>query len=85
MREVERVADAQGIAFDADHIARILRHAERNLGFVRPSTLQDREKGKSLEHDALTGAVVRFGERLGVPTPIHRTLDALARLVSKEP
>ena len=62
----------------------MLRHAERNLGFVRPSTLQDREKGKPLEHDALTGAVVRFGARLGVPTPVCETLDLLARMVSGE-
>jgi 2-dehydropantoate 2-reductase len=82
MREVESVAGAQGITFEPDHVRRMLRHAERNLGFVRPSTLQDREKGKPLEHDALSGAVVRFGQRHGVPTPIHQTLDALARLVS---
>jgi 2-dehydropantoate 2-reductase len=82
MQEVESVAAAQGIAFDPDHVRRILHHAERNLGFVRPSTLQDREKRKPLEHDALSGAVVRFGRRHGVPTPIHQTLDALARLVS---
>jgi ketopantoate reductase len=49
---------------------------------VRPSTLQDREKGKALEHDALTGAVGRFGDRFGVPTPVNHTLDGLARLVS---
>jgi 2-dehydropantoate 2-reductase len=82
MREVESVAGAQGITFEPDHVRRMLRHAERNLGFVRPSTLQDREKGKPLEHDALSGAVVRFGQTHGVPTPIHQTLDALARLVS---
>jgi len=82
MREVESVAGAQGITFEPDHVRRMLRHAGRNLGFVRPSTLQDREKGKPLEHDALSGAVVRFGRRHGVPTPIHQTLDALARLVS---
>jgi len=82
MREVEAVANAQGIEFEREHIPRVLRHAERNLGFVRTSTLQDREKGKSLEHDALTGAVVRFGARFGVPTPVCETLDALASLVS---
>jgi 2-dehydropantoate 2-reductase len=85
MREVESVAGAQGIAFDPDHVSRMLHHAERNLGFVRPSTLQDREKRKPLEHDALSGAVVRFGRLHGVPTPIHQTLDALARLVSAHP
>jgi 2-dehydropantoate 2-reductase len=82
MGEVESVANAQGIAFEPDHVQRMLQHAERNLGFVRPSTLQDREKRKPLEHDALSGAVVRFGRRYGVPTPIHQTLDSLARLLS---
>ncbi|HSD10266.1 MAG TPA: 2-dehydropantoate 2-reductase [Candidatus Binatia bacterium] len=84
MREVESVANAQGIEFDPDHVRRMLLHAERNLGFVRPSTLQDREKRKPLEHDALSGAVVRFGRRYGVPTPIHQTLDSLARLLSAQ-
>lgn len=85
MREAEAVANARGIAFDTDHIPRVLRYAERHLGFVRPSTLQDRERGKPLEHDALSGAVVRFGRRHGVATPIHETLDALAELVSAKP
>lgn len=84
MKEVEAVARAQDIEFDPDHVAAMLQHAER-IGFVRPSTLQDRERGKPLEHDALTGAVVRFAERLGVPTPVNCTLDALARLVSATP
>jgi 2-dehydropantoate 2-reductase len=83
MREVAAVAAAQGIEFDPDHIAKMLQYAER-IGFVRPSTLQDREKRKPLEHKALTGAVVRFGERFGVPTPVNQTLDGLARLVSSE-
>lgn len=81
MSEVEQVAAAQGIEFEHDHIPKMLQYAER-IGFVRPSTLQDREKGKALEHDALTGAVGRFGDRFGVPTPVNHTLDGLARLVS---
>jgi 2-dehydropantoate 2-reductase len=81
MREVEAVARAQAIEFEPGHIPNMLRYAER-IGFVRPSTLQDRERGKPLEHDALTGAVVRFGSRFGVPIPVNQTLDALARLVS---
>ncbi len=81
MGAVEAVARAQGIEFEPGHIPNMLRYAER-IGFVRPSTLQDREKGKPLEHDALTGSVVRFGASLGVPTPVNLTLDGLARLVS---
>lgn len=82
MKEVEAVAASRGVTFEADYARRVLRHAARNLGHVRPSTLQDREKGKPLEHDALVGVVVRLGERSGVPTPICRTLDALASLAS---
>lgn len=82
MGEVQAVAAAQGIEFERDHIPRVLRVTERDIGPLRPSTLQDRERGKPLEHAALTGAVVRFGERFGVPTPINRTLDALAELIS---
>ncbi len=81
MAEVEAVAGAQAIEFEPNHIPSMLRYAEQ-IGFVRPSTLQDRERGKPLEHDALTGAVVRFGARFGVPTPVNHTLDCLARLVS---
>jgi 2-dehydropantoate 2-reductase len=85
MEEVRAVAAAQGIEFEKDYIPRVLRVTERDIGPVRPSTLQDRERGKPLEHDALTGAVVRFGERFGVPTPIHRALNTLAELVSTPP
>jgi 2-dehydropantoate 2-reductase len=83
MGETEQVAASLGIAFEKDYIARVTRLAERAHRAVRPSTLQDREKGKPLEHAALSGAVVRFGERAGVPTPVNRTLDALASLVTQ--
>jgi 2-dehydropantoate 2-reductase len=82
MAEVEAVASAEGVTFEVDYVPRVLRLADRLHRAVRPSTLQDREKRRPLEHEALTGAVVRLGERHGVATPINRTLDRLARLVS---
>jgi 2-dehydropantoate 2-reductase len=83
MAEVEAVARAEGVAFEVDYVPRVLRLADRLHRAVRPSTLQDREKRKPLEHEALTGAVVRFGARHGIATPVNRTLDRLARLVSE--
>jgi 2-dehydropantoate 2-reductase len=83
MAEVEAVSSAEGVAFEVDYVPRVLRLAERLHRGVRPSTLQDREKRKPLEHEALTGAVVRFGERHGIATPVNRTFDRLARLVSE--
>ena len=47
----------------------------RKLGAFRTSTYQDRERGRRLEWDAFTGAVVRAGRRNGVPTPVYDTLD----------
>lgn len=42
----------------------------------------DRLAGRPLEVEALTGAIVAAGERLGVPTPLNGSLLALLRAVS---
>jgi 2-dehydropantoate 2-reductase len=42
----------------------------------------DRLAGRELEVEALTGAIVAAGERLGVPTPLNAALLALLRAVS---
>ena len=44
------------------------------------STLFDLEAGRRLEREALVGAVVREGARLGVDVPVSRACDALLRL-----
>lgn len=41
------------------------------------SMLQDREAGRALEHDGLTGAVVRLAGRHGIDVPANRVLLAL--------
>ena len=46
------------------------------------SMLYDRESGRPLEYDALTGAVVRAGERLAIDVPLNRALLALLRMLS---
>ncbi|MEM5338170.1 ketopantoate reductase family protein [Paraburkholderia azotifigens] len=40
----------------------------------RTSMLQSLEKGSITEIDFINGSVVRWGERLGVPTPVNATL-----------
>ena len=39
--------------------------------------LQDLERGKRLEYDALNGAVARVGAAVGVATPLNGTLCGL--------
>jgi 2-dehydropantoate 2-reductase len=42
----------------------------------KPSMLQSLERGQTTEVDYINGAVVRWGERCGVPTPVNQTLVA---------
>jgi 2-dehydropantoate 2-reductase len=81
-REVEAVAAALGVALPADAASRYVADARRRLPpDGGSSTLFDLEAGRRLERDALVGAVVREGERLGVPVPVSRACDALLRLL----
>ncbi len=72
-REVQSVAAALGIAIPAD----IVGHVENSVRLTagnRSSMLQDLERGARTEIDAICGAVVREGRRLGVPTPVNEAL-----------
>lgn len=76
MRETFAVAHGLGIDAPA-RIDASIEHSRRVLPDFRTSMLQDLERGKRLEWDALNGAVVRAGERAGVATPVNRTLARL--------
>ena len=39
--------------------------------------LEDLERGRRLELPWLSGAVVRLGKEVGVPTPIHQFITAI--------
>ncbi len=52
-----------------------------NLNSIRPSTLQDYEKGKRLEYDAITGAILRAAKRHGIAVPATETVHALLKLL----
>ena len=55
----------------------------RQLGAFRTSMLQDADAGRTLELDALVGAVREIGERVGVPTPNTDALLGLTRLMGR--
>jgi 2-dehydropantoate 2-reductase len=46
---------------------------------AKSSMLQDLERGRPLELPWLSGAVVRLGEEVGVPTPTHRFITTVLR------
>jgi 2-dehydropantoate 2-reductase len=77
LREVWSVARADGADLtdaEADTVAARLATAPKGSG---TSMLYDRRAGRVTEHDAIQGAVVRAGLRLGVPTPLTSALLAL--------
>lgn len=77
MAEAQVVAEALGTRFAIDVEKRIAGAAE--VGAHKTSMLQDLERGRKLEIDALLGAVVELGELTGHAMPICATVLALAR------
>ncbi len=55
---------------------------QRLGGAAGTSMLEDRRAGRPTEHDGITGAVVRAGERYGVDVPLNRAVLALLAAVS---
>jgi 2-dehydropantoate 2-reductase len=77
--ETARVAAALGIHLPyADPAARVRQHC-RDVGDAKPSMLQDMQRNRPTEIDAINGAVVREGQRLGVPTPYNQALLLLVQ------
>ncbi|MFH8405078.1 2-dehydropantoate 2-reductase [Streptomyces sp. NPDC018019] len=84
LREAATVARAEGAGIHETDIDRVL----EMYGLVPPdggsSMLYDRLAGRPLEHEHITGAVVRAGERHGIPTPLNGMLLTLLRAVDRE-
>jgi 2-dehydropantoate 2-reductase len=80
MSEVVAVGRAQGLDLTRadvdDHIA----WTERASG-IRTSTMVDRERGRTMEADALIGVIVKKGREAGVSTPVSETIFALMKAV----
>jgi len=82
-RETVAVGRAAGVPLPQDAAEAYVADARRRLPAAGgSSTLFDLEAGRRLEREALVGAVVAEGERLGVPVPTSRACDALLRLLS---
>jgi 2-dehydropantoate 2-reductase len=77
--ETAAVAVALGVRLPyADPAARVLQHC-RDVADAKPSMLQDMERERPTEIEAINGAIVREADRLGVPTPYNRALLLLVR------
>ena len=78
--ETVAVGRARGARLEDGIEDKQIAFAEGLPGEMKASMLGDLERGNRLELEWLTGAVVRLGRELGVPTPVSDTIYAVLKL-----
>ena len=81
MTEVAAVASKLGVDMPITIEQRIA--GAEKVGEHKTSMLQDLELGRPLELEAVVGAVLEIGERLGVPMPNTQAVYVCTRLLEK--
>lgn len=79
--EVAAVAAAQGIKLPYSDPASAAEHVALRTAQNTSSMLQDIRRGAPTEVDQISGAVVRLGSQVGIPTPFNRVLWLLVKTV----
>lgn len=74
MREIEKVGRAKGVKLDEEVILNTQLYVEGAVRDIQASLHSDLENGRRLELETFTGAVVRLGDEVGIPTPINDVL-----------
>jgi 2-dehydropantoate 2-reductase len=83
INETAMVGRAEGAKISDEDVEALYNVARgfSNAGAIKTSTLQDLERGKRLEYDAISGAVVRAARRHGLSVPATETVHALLKLL----
>jgi 2-dehydropantoate 2-reductase len=81
MQEVEAVSHKLGMELPISIDQRIA--GAEKVGEHKTSMLQDLEVGRPMELEALVGAVVELGERVGLSMPTTRTVYHCAKLLAQ--
>lgn len=77
MTEVVQVGQAEGAALTERHVEQALAWLQTIPPESMTSMLQDRLAGRTLEYDAITGAIVRAAERHALDVPLNRFMLGL--------
>ena len=72
-KEISQVAKSQDVMLGPDK-EKLIFDIAGDSGDIKPSTLQDRLKGKRMEYDAFTGALIRLADKHKIHIPINRAL-----------
>ncbi len=81
MQEVEGVSRKLGMELPVTIDQRIA--GAEKVGEHKTSMLQDLEAGRPIELEALVGAVVELGERVGQPMPYTKTVYSCTKLLAE--
>ena len=81
LKESAQVAERLGITLPMDAETRLSGGAK--LGHFKTSMLQDFERGRAIELDAILGAVIEIADRLEIPVPTLKCVYALTRARAK--
>lgn len=79
MQEVVAAARADGVELGGEAAADML-HFMQTFDAIKTSMLVDKEKGRPLETDAISGAVLARAKTLGIDVPYTRCIHALLTL-----
>jgi len=82
MGEAIAVGERLALRLDVDPVQRIA--LTRRLGHIKTSMLQDLEAGRSVEFEAILGALVECAAAAGVPVPALDGVLALARMRARQ-
>lgn len=77
VRECVAVGRAEGAKLDDGIVEAVVEGARRAPADSLNSLIADRMAGRQMEIDARNGAVVRFGRKHGIPTPLNEMAVAL--------
>jgi 2-dehydropantoate 2-reductase len=81
--EAAAVAAAQGVVISGQEVSGIVAGLGALPADAGNSMLFDRLRGRALESEFLTGAVVRAGRDVGVATPLNEAVLTLLRAISR--
>lgn len=83
INETAMVGRAEGAKISDEDVEALYNVARNfsNASAIKTSTLQDLERGKRLEYDAISGAVVRAARRHSLSVPATETVHALLKLL----
>lgn len=79
IREAEALARAQEIHLAPDILEKTIALTESFESNTTSSMQRDVDAGNLFELEAFSGRIVRLGEQLGIPTPVHRAIYALLK------